>query len=180
MAKITIELDTNESREDILVLKAVAAAYAPISADAEATIMQAIADESRPTLQSQADQQIVYNAGMQTAQRRTRRTKEQIAADNAAQAAAGPSHTLGSATSAPSVMQAPSGSTLNGSSMQSGGGVTLEQINEHLMGLMAERGDGVAQRAIDEIKRITNGAHTGTRNLPPGYWPAVMAALEAL
>lgn len=167
MAKITIELDTNESHDDVRILRAVASAFGPANGDAAIEVERALAEaEPERTTQEQ------LAVGEQVAQRK-RRTKAQIEADNAAQPAS-PVSSPASATSAAETSPAAPASTPGSATP------TLAEINAMLRKMVNEHKQPVL--ALQEvIKEATGGKHISqTEPGAEAFYGDIMAGLKAL
>ena len=174
MAKITIELDTNESHDDVRILRAVASAFGPANGDAAIEVERALAEaEPERTTQEQ------IAVGEQAAQRK-RRTKAQIEADNAAQSATPASTTSESATAASTASVAETPGPQSSSPQPDAGTPTLAEINAMLRKLVNEHKQPIL--ALQEvIKEATGGKHISqTEPGAEAFYGDIMAGLKAL
>lgn len=172
MAKIHIELDTNDALDRDMLLLMATVVSAKEQGD-EATIT---AQEYAVQVTREREAEIRQDP-TEAAPKRTRRTKEQIAADNAALNAGSTNDIAGSATDAQNALQDPAASIQTQSSQPSG--VTLAQINAKLRAVL-EADEGAGNRLIELCKTATEGTAISAKLADPKYYPAIWAAIEGL
>ena len=174
MAKVTIEIDTHDTDDiDIAILAA-------LNPGGHEVLPQAPHQEAEPaTYGTEApyeDEQTVDPTPAAEAPKRTRRTKAQIEADNAAAQATPADGSAGSAASGPTATEtAPPAETAS----MPASDVTLAMINDRLRDILG-RDNGTGVKCMEIVKRITNGQSTSPKHCDPQFWPAIYNALEAL
>ena len=163
--EITIELNTDESLQDVLVLQAVAGAYGRGTDEAPQ------ADQAQNTY-NQINQGPTPAAPPAT---RTRRTKAQIEADNAASGSQ-------SATAPPS--SEPQAASPTAQAAEPSSEVTLEALNAKMRDLLNNNVAGGALKITEALKTATGGKYTSPNAAAVAneqhFFPVMMEALNAL
>lgn len=183
MAKITIELDTNECREDIKILRALAGAYDEIGyTDAASEAYRAVVESDEPKV-GPTPASTGIEAEVEKA-RRTRRTKAQIEADNAVAEPATTGSTTTSATPG-TTDGAGAGLTAPTSASPYNGATPAPEVVNGLLGKMMQSGKFTAAKLQEVVIEASDKKFMSVKQAaqtPEGlaYMPAMYEGLLAL
>jgi hypothetical protein len=178
MARITIELNTDDNPDDIRILRAVAAAFGA-SGDTDASIeayrAAEEADNERP-VRTNCD---TFREAGPAAAPKSRRGKASAALATSPEPSTDSADAGSSATTDAGpreiVEQTPAPTT-----EPDGDAVTLPMINALLVKLLAPGTGHNAEKLTGIVKELTEGTAISPKHCDPKYWPAIYAAFQAL